>query len=163
MGPGERGDLDLYVGVIPFAAFCVLLVRALTVRGFPASLRRLLVVTAVVGAALLVTVAALSTSSFGLGRVHERNLFAVAPLLFIAFLAWLHQDQPRPRRTAAVVAVVAGLLPLTIPTSAINHTSADSLALLWWSGVPFAQAFIALAALGLAAAFLLARPTGEPP
>jgi hypothetical protein len=47
---------------------------------------------------------------------------------------------------------------LTIPTSAINHTSADSLALLWWSGVPFAQAFIALAALGLAAAFLLAPP-----
>jgi len=63
-------DFELYLGVIPLAAFGVLLVQALSSPSVSAELRRVVLLTACLGAGLLATVAALSSSPYGLGRVH---------------------------------------------------------------------------------------------
>ena len=75
--------------------------------------------TACLGAGILATVAVLSASPYGLGRVHERNLFYVAPLVLICFFAWLEAGLPRPPDTRAIVAVALVLLPLAIPAAAL--------------------------------------------
>ena len=125
-------DLELYLGVIPLGAFGVLLVRALSSPSVSAELRRLVLLTACLGAGLLVTVAALSASTYGLGRVHERNLFYLAPLVLISFFAWLEAGLPRPSDTRAVIAVVLVLLPLAIPAPAVGMSGEDGIALLPW-------------------------------
>ena len=82
---------------------------------------------------MLATVVALSASKYGLGRVHERNLFYLMPLVLISFFAWLDAGLPRPRRTATAVAVVLVVLPLTIPTQAVATSGEDGIALLLWA------------------------------
>lgn len=63
-------------------------------------------------------------------------MFYVAPLFFIALLAWIERGMPRPARAAAVAAVVAAALPGALPYHQLIGTSAeaDTLALLplWW-------------------------------
>jgi hypothetical protein len=61
-------DLELYLGVIPLAAFGILLVQALSSAALSVELRRLVLLTACLGAGLFATVAALSASQYGLGR-----------------------------------------------------------------------------------------------
>jgi hypothetical protein len=126
-------DFELYLGVVPVAAFLVLLVRALSpaTPGSP-ELRRFVVLTACLGVGILTTVAALSASPYGLGRVHERNLFYVAPLVLICFFAWLESGMPRPPDARAAVAVALVLLPLAIPAGAVGMSGEDGIALLLW-------------------------------
>jgi hypothetical protein len=147
--------------VIPLAAFGMLLVQAFSSAALSAELRRLVLLTACLGSGLFATVAALSASQYGLGRVHERNLFYLAPLVLISFFAWLEAGLPRPRGTATVVAVVLVLLPLTIPVSALASSGEDGLALVWWEdrGTPprHAIAEMVLVAAVAAAVFLISR------
>jgi hypothetical protein len=154
-------DIELYLGVIPLAAFGILLVRAFSSASLSTELRRLVLLTACLGLGLFATVAALSASQYGLGRTHERNLFFLVPLVVISFLAWLEAGLPRPRGTATVVAVVLVLLPVTIPVSALASSGEDGLALVWWEdrGTPprHAIAEMVLVAAVAAAAFLLFR------
>src|SRR5262249_19955198 len=86
------------------------------------------------GAWLLLEVAAFASALSP--RVEERNMFYVAPLFFIALLAWIERGMPRPARAAAVAAVVAAALPGALPYHQLIGTSAgaDTLALLplWW-------------------------------
>ena len=101
-GLANLADIELYLGVIPLAAFALLLVSAFSSTSHSAELRRLVLLTACLGSGMLATVAALSASPYGLGRTHERNLFYLAPLVLIAFVAWLEAGLPRPRGTATV-------------------------------------------------------------
>jgi hypothetical protein len=160
-GLANLADIELYLGVIPLAAFGILLVQAFSSADMSAELRRLVLLTACLGAGLFVTVAALSASPYGLGRTHERNLFYLAPLVLISFFAWLDAGLPRPRGTATVVAVALVLLPLTIPVSALGSSGEDGLALVWWEdrGTPprHAIAEMVLVAAVAAAVFLLSR------
>jgi hypothetical protein len=160
-GLANLADIELYLGVIPLAAFGMLLVQAFSSAALSAELRRLVLLTACLGSGLFATVAALSASQYGLGRVHERNLFYLAPLVLISFFAWLEAGLPRPRGTATVVAVVLVLLPLTIPVSALASSGEDGLALVWWEdrGTPprHAIAEMVLVAAVAAAVFLISR------
>jgi Dolichyl-phosphate-mannose-protein mannosyltransferase len=153
-------DIELYLGVIPLAAFGILLARAFS-SALSAELRRLVVLTTCLGLGLFATVAALSASQYGLERTHERNLFFLAPLVLISFFAWLEAGLPRPRATATVVAVALVLLPLTIPVVALGSSGEDGLALVWWEdrGTPprHAIAEMVLVAAVAAAVFLLSR------
>jgi hypothetical protein len=155
-------DLDLYVGVVPLAAFGVLFVQAaLSPARLSAELQRLVILVACVGAGMLATVAALGASRYGLGRVHERNLFYVVPFVLICFLAWLEAGLPRPRRTTIAVALVAALLPLTIPASAVKTSGEDGIALEWWDDAfhrarPAIVGMVVIAAIA-AAVFLTSR------
>jgi hypothetical protein len=145
-------DIALYVGVLPAAAFGVVLAGA-TSRRSPLSMehRRMAVLTATLGLALLATVAALSASEYGLGRVHERNLFSLAPLLLIVFFAWLEGGLRRPRHTALIVAIVVALLPLAIPSSAVMKSGIDGLALVWWHAMRVPPPFVVFAIVAFAA------------
>jgi hypothetical protein len=132
-GLANLADIELYLGVIPLAAFGVMVALAFRKPAVSAELRRLVILTACLGLGLLATVAVLSASQYGLGRTHERNLFYLAPLVLICFFAWIEAGLPRPRGTSLTVAVVLSLLPLTIPVSAIVTSSGeDGLALVAW-------------------------------
>ena len=155
-------DIEIYLGVIPLAAFGILLVQALSSPALSAELRKLVLLTACLALGLFATVAVLSASQYGLGRTHERNLFFLAPLVLTIFLAWLDAGLPRPRRTATVIAVVLVLLPLTIPLPAVATSSGeDGLALVVWQdrGTPprHAIAEMMLVAAVAAAVFLRSR------
>jgi hypothetical protein len=160
-GLANLADIEMYLGVIPLAAFALLLVAALSSASLPAGLRRLVLLTACLGAGMLATVAALSASPYGLGRTHERNLFYLAPLVLIVFFAWLEAGLPRTRGRATVVAVVLVLLPLTIPVSALSSSGEDGLALVFWEdrGTPprHTIAEMVFVAAVAAAVFLLSR------
>ena len=160
-GLANLADIELYMGVIPLGAFGILLVQAFSPTALSAELRRLVLLTACLGAGMFATVVALSASQYGLGRTHERNLFYFVPLVLICFLAWLHAGLPRPRGTATIVAIALVLLPLTIPLVAIGPSGEDGLALVWWEdrGTPPAHAIaeMVLVAAVASAVFLLAR------
>jgi hypothetical protein len=159
-------DFELYLGVIPLAAFGVLLVQALSSPSLSAELRRLVVLTACLGAGLLATVAALSASPYGLGRVHERNLFYLAPLVLICFFAWLEAGLPRPPDTRTAVALVLVLLPLSIPAASVGMSGEDGIALLVWEDMKLRQTRaidgMVVIAVILIAVFLRARRPAIP-
>lgn len=153
-------ELTLYAGVVPVAATLVLLGR---VRTLPTRVRDHLAVTV---AFLLWTslVVAVFASRFA-GRIQERNLFAVVPLLLVALLVWVERGAPRPWRVAVPAAGIALLLPLVFPYTRFIDESAksDTLAILpIWSAfgqLPFDSITITvLLGAGAATALFLLVP-----
>ena len=104
-------ELDLYVGVFPFAALVVLF--ALWSR-LPRSLRPFLAATASSSFFLLLEVSAFASLP-SVQRIEERNLFYLAPLMLIGLLVWVDQGAPRPPLAAGAAAVLAAALPAVIP------------------------------------------------
>jgi hypothetical protein len=104
----HAGELAFAVGFLPASAFLVL--AALWMRsGRPPAERAFACVTT---AALLwiVPLAGFYASRYS-GRIEERNMFFVEPLLLLALVAWVAHGAPRPPRwTAAAVAIPAALL-----------------------------------------------------
>jgi hypothetical protein len=152
-------DLDLYLGIIPFAACCIVLPRAL--RGLHGhALRLFSAVTISITFWMVILVSAFSSSTWGLGRLHERNLFYVAPLLLIAFLAWFELGSPKPRALTLAAAVIAAALPPALPFASLVHDSVvDALGMMAWATtfirpgvVPLAMAVFSVT---LASLFLL--------
>ena len=103
-------ELDLYLGVIPFAAFLLLAAR---LRSSEPRVQAFVAATIALTAWTIVVVAAFA-SRFA-GAIVERNVFVVAPLLLVALLVWIDRGLPRPRAVAVAVAGVAAVLPALIP------------------------------------------------
>jgi hypothetical protein len=105
-------ELTLSVAVIPISALIVLLGGA--VRGWATSEaeRAFLAVTA---SAFVLTVVQVGiyASRFSL-RIEERNMFCVAPLLFLALALWLGRGLPRPVLLTAVAAAGPAALLLAL-------------------------------------------------
>jgi glycosyltransferase involved in cell wall biosynthesis len=124
-------ELDLYLGIAPFAAVLLLAVLG---RSLDRRLRVFLAAALPLTAWLLLEVAAFASAWSP--RVQERNLFYVAPLFLIALLAWIERGMPRPQRAAAAAAVFAAALPGALPYHRLIDVPAesDTLALLplWW-------------------------------
>lgn len=120
-------ELDLYLGVLPFAAF--ILLTALARRRHP-ELAPFLAAGIAVTTSLLLLVAAFA-SEFA-NRIQERNTFVVAPFFLIALLAWVERGTPRPRWLTLGSAAAAALLPLAIPFERFIEAGviSDTLALL---------------------------------
>jgi hypothetical protein len=116
------GELDLYVGVAPFAALLYLL----TTRE-----RRSPLVAAFVsltGWLVLEVAAFASTQSF---RIEERNMFFAAPFFFVALAWWIEQGLPRPRAAGVCAAVAAGLVGVVPYSAFVNgNATSDTLAIL---------------------------------
>jgi hypothetical protein len=116
------GELDLYLGVVPFAALLAVWLAPGEARSFAAA-------TLPVFAFLTLEVAAFASQA-SVDKIEERNLFYVAPLALIAlFLV------PRRRRPVLLAAAVAGVLPVFVDYPRFIKTSAvaDTFALLpWW-------------------------------
>jgi hypothetical protein len=145
------GELDLYLAVVPVAAFLV------TFRREP-----FFAVAASFSAFLIVEVAAFATLPT-VQRVEERNVFYVAPFFLIALLVWIQRGAQRPR-WAVVAAAAAAALPATVPYARLigYQATSDTLALLpWWKLQEHAitlhqvRLVVALCAIAAAALFLL--------
>jgi hypothetical protein len=147
------GELDLYLGVFPFAALIALWLAPSRARAFAAA-------TLPVFVFLTIEVAAFASQA-SVDKIEERNLFYVAPLALIALLA-----VPQRRRAVLAGAAVAGVLPVFVDFPHFIKTSAvaDTFALLpwWWvqdHWITLGQ--VRWAALGVslaAAAFFVALP-----
>jgi hypothetical protein len=152
----HAGELDLYVGVVPLAAFLVL---AATVRGLPRRVRVFVVATGTLSFWLVLEVAAFASTVPIPARVEERNMFYVAPLLVVALLVWIDRGLPRPPRVAAAAAVVVASLPAALPFTKLigTPTTSDTLVLvLFWRLHDHLLTGAALRASGIAAAAALA-------
>ena len=149
-------ELDLYLGVLPFAG--LVLVTAL-VRRLGGELAPFLAAAIALTVFVLLSVAAFA-SAF-VPRIQERNTFVVAPFFLIALLVWVERGAPRPPIRAVAAAGAAALLPLTIPWERFIETGAtsDTLALLpIWSAfgsLLFDSIDATVLAGGLLAALLL--------
>jgi hypothetical protein len=150
--------LDLSLWVLPFAALIVL---AASARHLDEALRAY--ATAAIALTVWLVLEVGVFASTWSDRIEERNLFYLAPLLFIAFLAWLERGQPRPPRAAVAAAGLAAALPGALPFAQLTTLSAASdtpfLAPWWYLGDRVAGrsnvALLAvLVAIGLGALFL---------
>jgi len=125
-------ELDLYVGVIPFAAFLTL---AIIGYRLPRAYRAFLAASIPLCVFLLLVVAAFASHP-DVARIEERNSFYLAPLLLIALVAWIDIGAPKSALAAGAAAVAAAALPGVIPYSSLINVSAvsDTFALLplWW-------------------------------
>jgi hypothetical protein len=124
-------ELDVYLGVIPFAA---LLALWLSARSLPPAGRAFAAASLPVFAFLIAEVAAFATQP-SVQRIEERNMFYVAPLALIALFAVGARLVPARRSVLVAAGVVAAVLPLTFPFGRFITTSAqaDTFALLpWW-------------------------------
>lgn len=121
-------ELDLYLGIAPFAAFLLLLLRPgrLGPRG-----HAFLAAAATLSGWLLLQVAAFATQPSVL-RVEERNMFYVAPLFFVALLLWIERGVGRPPLRVVIAAGTAAALPAFLPYPSLIGISAvsDTLAML---------------------------------
>jgi hypothetical protein len=104
-------ELDLYVGIVPFAALLLALVVG---RSLPERLQEHVAATASLVAFSTLAVGAFA-SRFASDRVQDRYLFFLAPLLVVVVLAWVELGGPRPRSAAAAAAAIALALVLVFP------------------------------------------------
>jgi hypothetical protein len=108
------GELGLSVGLIPLSALILLLGLACRRGTAPSAAERAFLAVATAAVFWVVVQVGTFASHFSL-RVEDRNMFNVAPLLFLALAVWLARGLPRPPAlTAAAVAVPLGFL-LTLP------------------------------------------------
>jgi hypothetical protein len=157
-------ELDLYLAVIPFAAFIVLVALA---RRVPHRVQAFLAASLALTAFLVVEVAIFASKNPIPPRVEERNMFYVAPLFLIALLVWIDLGLPRRHIAAGVAAVVAAALPGALPFSTLIGVAAasDELALaLWWRlqdhliSLDHVAMWAVIAAIVLATLFLVVPP-----
>jgi hypothetical protein len=168
-------ELDLYAGVLPFAAFLILMTFAFsradrTLRIF--ALGSLSIIFW-----LLLTVAAFTSGLTkydpnAASHVEDRYTFYVVPLLVIALCAWVSQRVPSSTRKAAVTAVLAGGLVLALPYEDLirDNVVPDAVAFLPWVvnphgavvARPHIVALVALVMFSLAGLFFLLRPPRLP-
>jgi hypothetical protein len=123
-------ELDLYLGVVPVAAFLVL---ALSWRRLERRQRAFLAAASALSAWMIVEVAAFASLP-SVKRVEERDLFYIAPFFLIALLLWIELGAPRPRRRSLLAATGSGALVGTLPFSKLIdvHATSDTLALVPW-------------------------------
>src|SRR5262249_36417120 len=115
--------LDLYVGVLPFAA---LLALWFAPRRPTPALRAFTVATLAISVWLLVEVSPFASAS-SVNRIEERNMFYLAPFALIALLGLAADGVvPRARRPVLAAALVAGVLPVFIPYTKFIGPSALS-------------------------------------
>jgi Dolichyl-phosphate-mannose-protein mannosyltransferase len=106
-------DVLLITGVIPACAVAVLVVEALAGRERSQEARAYLAVTTALVGWLVVQVGLFASRH--VGRLAERDLLAVCPVLFLGLALWLDRGAPRPRLTTIVVAAAALGLVLWLP------------------------------------------------
>jgi hypothetical protein len=121
-------ELDLSLGVLPFAAFVLL---ALVSRRLQRPDRVFLAASVALSFWLVLEVA-IFASQASVNRIEERNMFYVAPLFLIALLVWIDRGLPRPSVATTVAVAVAAALPGALPYADLIGLSAvsDTIALL---------------------------------
>jgi uncharacterized membrane protein len=158
------GVYELALGVIALAAFPLAL-DVLLRRSASERERSVGITCLVLTAALLVSVAVLSSSQYGLGILHERNLFYATPLVLVCLAHWLSRGLQRPKPVAVAVALAAVAVPAALPPHLVRITdNVDSPTAAWFTqleqqtGWGIREATIGIAAVGAGAFLLVRRP-----
>jgi hypothetical protein len=125
----------LETGVVALAALPLALSRLLR-RGASTPERSVGATALGISVWLLVSVAVLSASPYGLGVLHQRSLFFVTPLVLVCFVYWLSAGLPRPLYpTLATVAVAIGVV-LALPSAVfMSRAFVDSPTNVLWVGL----------------------------
>jgi hypothetical protein len=108
----HAGDLALLAGFLPFCAVGVLLVGAVARGEADTRLRAYLAVVVSLAVTFVVEVGVFASQN--VHHLAERDLIALAPLLFLGFTVWIERGRGG-WVTRAAVAAVAMLLVLLIP------------------------------------------------
>ena len=126
----HAASVELLTGVFPICALLVLLVEAIRHREPSAETRSYLAVATSLLVCLVIEVGVFASEH--VGRLAERDLLAVAPVVFIGFALWLARGGPRPYFVSSVIALaVAGpLLALPLKTIVVNAAPPDALTLI---------------------------------
>jgi hypothetical protein len=101
-------EIGLSVAIIPVSALVILF--GLSVRGWASSPAERAFVAVAASAFVLVVIQAATFASRFSFRIEERNMFSVAPLLFLALSLWLARGLPRPPLLTAIAALVPAAL-----------------------------------------------------
>src|SRR5262249_14203040 len=109
-------DLELYLAVVPIAVSPIVLSR-LWARARAGSVESAAFGTAFVpvNAAMLSVTAAFASTAFGFDRLHDRNVFYLAPLWLIVLGVWLADGLPRPLVATGMGIALAVLLLAALP------------------------------------------------
>jgi hypothetical protein len=165
-------ELDLYVGILPFAAFLILIAHA---RAREDRQLRVFAIASLSIVSWVLLIVAFYTSSLtrydphAVSHIEDRYTFYVVPLLLVALLAWVTTRLPGSPRAAAAAAIGAGGLIFVLPLGDLIHNNSvpDTLAFLPWvvtdaGGMivarPHVELFAAVVTLALALLFYRLRP-----
>lgn len=112
-------ELDVYSGVVPFAAFALVALATLGLRTATGSTTRFVVVGVSTGLWLVALAAVYETTfelhGFSSAHVFDRYTFYLVPLFVVALVLWVEEGLPRPRRLTTGIALAVALLPLALP------------------------------------------------
>ena len=109
----HAADVVLVTALVPAAAVALLVTEVLRRREPSRDLRAYAVVTTAFTLTTVVQVGLFASRH--VGYIAERNVFSLAPLLFVGFAVWLERGAPRTRVTAGIAALLTVGLVLTIP------------------------------------------------
>jgi hypothetical protein len=109
----HAADVLLLTALVPVVAIALLAWEAARGRERDPAVRAYLAVAIALAAGLVVQVG-LFTSTFT-GRLAERNVLGLAPVVFVGFAVWLARGLPRPRVVTVVVSLTAVLLLAVVP------------------------------------------------
>ena len=158
------GVYELALGVIALAAFPVALGGLLN-RSASDREQSVGITSLALTVALFASVAVLSSSRFGLGILHERNLFYATPLVLVCLAHWLARGLRRPSLPALAVALAAVAVTAALPAHLVRITNnVDSPTAAWFTqleqqtGWGIKEATIGIALVGAAAFLLVRRP-----
>ncbi|MBA3412523.1 MAG: glycosyltransferase family 39 protein [Actinobacteria bacterium] len=130
----HAGDALFFTGVFPLCALLVLLVDAVRGREPDEHVRAFLAVSSALALWLVVEVGIFASRQ--VGRLAERDLLAVAPLLFIGFALWLGRGAERPRLRTSLIVLAAAVPVLVWPLEKLISQEAlpdaFSLVTLYW-------------------------------
>jgi hypothetical protein len=115
-------DTMLLVGAIPFCALVLLAVHAARGREESPAVRAHVAVALALVAWFVLEVGVFA--SVHVERFAERDLLALAPVLFLSLGIWLERGGPRPRALTAAVAAAALLVLSTVPWKTFSQAAA---------------------------------------
>jgi hypothetical protein len=160
-------EMDIVVGVLPFAAFLVIFALACHRGHTSPALRAFAFATLAASFWLFVEVGAFASSPYS-QRLQERNVFYLMPLFLTALMVWAARGAGRTGAATSVAAMAAAALTGIVPVTAFLNSNAvtDSFGLLavWRPQTHFTIPLewvtpaIVLIAIGVAAFFLLLPP-----
>ena len=119
-------DIALLVAVFPLCAVTLLTIDVVRRRETDPAVRAYVAVAVALVAWFAIEVGVFASRH--VGRLAERDLIALAPVLLIGFSVFLHRGAPRPRLTTAavVLAVAAAVLALPVTELFTNHQIPDA-------------------------------------
>ncbi|MFN2467943.1 MAG: glycosyltransferase family 39 protein [Gaiellaceae bacterium] len=115
-------DLLIMTAVVPVVALAVLVARAVAAREEFVQVRAFLAVAAAYVIGFVAQVGLFSSSL--LGRLGERYLLGLSPLLFLALAVWLQRGAPRPRLATVLAGLAATALVLALPVQFVSEGAA---------------------------------------